>query len=92
MSRSISCDQHGDNAATFVCRHVAASTADGPVEGFDCFVDSAGEWQAICGACGETMMSLQDEDARDAFTVEVCVMICFGCFREAAAVHGVEIP
>ncbi len=93
MPDPISCDRHGSNTGTYVCRHVAAAKRDGPVDGFDAFIDEEGNWQAMCGACGDTMIGFKgDDEARDAFAGEVGRLICLDCFREAAAINGVEIP
>lgn len=86
MSDTIACDSHGDSAQTYVCVHVAQSLSDGVLCGFKWSVDEDDEFQAVCDACD----SMDDEEwaAQESDLIRI---LCFGCYRDAAALHGVTV-
>ncbi len=78
----LKCGTHGRQKETFVCKHITQTLQDGVARGFVWdYVDGAHE--AICGACNEL-----SEAAFQAQAEENGRSLCYGCFRDAAAING----
>ncbi len=79
------CDTHGEQNQTLVCVHVIATLQDGEPRGFH-WNQSDGDYQAICSDCNELtpeqFLAAEEEIVRE---------LCFGCFEEAAALHGIDL-
>ncbi|MGF1544729.1 MAG: hypothetical protein ACFB00_09550 [Parvularculaceae bacterium] len=85
MSAILTCGAHGRQPATLVCRHIVETVADGEPRGFFWNVVD-GSYEAICAACNALS---QDEFADSA--EDNVRELCFGCFRDAAAINGVHL-
>ena len=86
MSELIQCDEHGESVATFVCVHVAETLLDRKPRGFLWSIDTDGEYQAVCPTCRETPDEEWETRAK-----EVGRVLCFGCYKKAATLNGVDI-
>jgi len=81
----ITCGTHGKQEETFVCRHIIDSLKDGEARGFYWnYVDGA--FEAVCAACNE----MTADEAASA-SLNLIQPLCYGCFRDAAALNGVDI-
>ena len=85
MAELIKCGTHGAQEESFVCKHIIASLKDGEPRGFHWDrVDDA--FEAICSDCNEL-----SEEAFIAQAPDLISALCFGCFKDAAAMNGVDI-
>ncbi len=82
---TISCETHGTQDETLVCVHIVDTLQDGEPRGFHWNL-SEGAYQAICSMCNELT-----PDQFQAAEKEIVREVCFGCFQEAAAIHGVDL-
>ena len=81
----LKCGTHGWQEETLVCRHIVESLKDGTPRGF-CWNKSDDTWEAICEDCNNLS---PDEFAASA--ADLVQTLCFGCFRDAAALNGIDI-
>jgi len=82
----VQCATHGEADATIVCCHIAETLTDGVARGFRWSLDQDDEYQATCDECSDLS---DDEWLR--IEVEVGRVLCFGCFKRAATLNGVQI-
>ena len=85
MAKKIKCGTHGKQEETLVCKHIIETLKDGVPRGF-CYNKSDGEWEAIWDACND----LSPEDFA-AIAEENVNTLCYGCFRQAAAINGIVL-
>jgi len=85
MNDNVNCSIHGDGEATYVCSHINLSLKDRSRTGFVPVVDDEGGYQAFCTTCHDMTDEEWEREGRSLIT-----MICIGCFRDAAALNGVE--
>ena len=81
----ITCGTHGQQDATYVCNHIIESLKTGEPCGF-CWNKSDDAWEAICDDCNNLSPEAFAEIAEDNIN-----LLCFGCFRDAAALNGIDI-
>ena len=86
MSRQISCKTHERQDETFVCQHIVETLKDRTPRGFVWNVVD-GNFEAICEACND----LSAEEFAAAAQDGNINSLCFGCFRDAAALNGIDI-
>ncbi|MEL6371314.1 MAG: hypothetical protein AAFY84_07050 [Pseudomonadota bacterium] len=82
---TIKCGTHGEQETTFVCVHIIETLKDGVPRGF-LWNHVDGDFQAICENCNN--LSEEEFYAQEA---ELIQLLCYGCFRDAAAINGVDI-
>ena len=80
----ISCGTHGKQPETFVCKHIVETVKDGEPRGFY-WNYADGAFEAVCAKCNELTL---EEAAAEPNLIQ---SLCYGCFRDAAAINGVEI-
>jgi hypothetical protein len=85
VSDLIRCEEHGEQRATFACVHILESLRDGEPRGFLWSFDD-GDHQAVCDAC----RAIPDAEW-EATAGNTIRLICFGCFKRAAAINGVAV-
>lgn len=79
----LKCGTHGRQKQTYVCKHIIETLEDGEPRGF--YWDySENAHEAICKACNDL-----DEVAFQKAMTDTMRELCYGCFREAAAMNGV---
>ena len=84
----VTCEGHGQQIATLVCRHLVESEHGDVSAGFH-WTDDEGDLTANCDVCE----ALCDQDGffPDDLVNDTFVVICKGCFLEIATANGVEI-
>lgn len=83
MADQITCAQHGQGEATYVCVHVSQSLKDGVPRGFHWHVDDKQNFQAFCNVC-----DAMDEQTWARTVGSVSTAICIKCFQTVAALNG----
>lgn len=79
------CASHGRQEETFVCKHIIATLSDGEARGF--YWNRADDaFEAVCAACND----MSEAEARRAGP-DLIQPLCFGCFRDAASINGIDI-
>ena len=79
------CASHGAQEQTFVCRHIIATLKDGEPRGF--FWNRADDaFEAVCTTCND-----MTPDAAAAAGPDLVQSLCYGCFRDAASINGIDI-
>ncbi|MEM8935575.1 MAG: hypothetical protein AAGC77_04130 [Pseudomonadota bacterium] len=86
MTATITCPAHGSQPETFVCVHIIEGMEAGEARGFWYSKNPDGVYDAVCGACDAL-----SQDDFDALGPENIKVICFGCFKEAAALNDIDI-
>ena len=81
----LKCGTHGRQPETFVCTHIAKSVATGEAVGF-AYDKVDGTYEALCSACNEMDPADFAKAAPDLITP-----LCYGCFRDAAALNGIVL-
>ncbi|MEM9705404.1 MAG: hypothetical protein AAF850_04930 [Pseudomonadota bacterium] len=81
----LKCGAHGLQDETFVCVHITEALATGVASGFY-WNSNGGVFEALCEACNALSA---DEFERNADTI--VRSLCFGCFKDAAALNGIDI-
>ncbi|MBI1392331.1 MAG: hypothetical protein GC152_06260 [Alphaproteobacteria bacterium] len=85
MTDKLTCGSHGEQDVTYVCRHVIETLKDGEPRGFWWnFADGA--FEAVCAACNDLTEAEAKEQGPD-----LVQPLCYGCFRDAAALNGVDL-
>lgn len=82
----LNCATHGRQKQTFVCKHITATLKDGEARGFVWSYEGEGKdamFEALCMECNDL-----DEAAFAATANDIIMALCYGCFREAAAING----
>ena len=85
MTEKITCGTHGRQDSTFVCVHIIETLKDGEPRGF-WWSNHEGTFEAVCSACNDL-----SEEEFFAQGPEVIEPLCFGCFKDAAAINGFDI-
>lgn len=81
----VNCSVHGRQDLAYVCRHIVATLDDETPSGFFWnFVDGA--FEAVCESCNA--MTEAEAMAQGPGLISA---VCFGCFRDAAAINGVDL-
>jgi hypothetical protein len=86
VSVLISCDEHGEDEATYVCSHIAKTLKDKKPRGFLDLIDEHGEHSAICTACNTIPFKRWQKTGPKNMKV-----ICWGCYKRAALVNGIKL-
>lgn len=86
MSRQVTCDAHGETEATIVCAHIIDTLNDEKPRGFLWSLDEDNEYQAVCTDCHNMPRDEWSERA-----TELGRILCFGCYKKAAMLNGVDI-
>lgn len=81
----ITCSTHGRQDETFVCKHIIESLASGEARGFF-YSYSDGAFEAVCASCND--LGPEEAMAREPDLIQT---LCYGCFRDVAALNGVDI-
>ena len=88
MSDKVKCATHGEEQATYVCRHIVDSLDTGKAVGFYSPADSAGlsRPDAWCWECNEICRSEGGEWTETALEFVQVTVVCGGCYDRARAV------
>jgi hypothetical protein len=91
VSEVVVCPEHGDRAATIVCKHVLETLRDGERRGFRWSIDEDGEYQAFCSEC-DARSELLSQSEWDDLAGDIGRVLCLECFRRAATLNAVHLP
>lgn len=84
---TLECDAHGRQPRTFVCVHIIESLKTGEPKGFWWGRGEDGTFDAVCSDCNAL-----SQEAFEALGPDNIALLCLGCFEDAAALNGVELP
>jgi len=83
---SVTCGTHGRQPLTYVCVHIVESLRTGEPSGFWWSRGEDGVWDAVCSECNAL-----SQEAFDALGPENIVVVCLGCFEDAAAINEIDL-
>jgi hypothetical protein len=88
MSDKVRCATHGEDQATYVCRHIVESLDTGNAVGFHWPADSGGNSRpdAWCWECNEVCRSEGGEWTEAALQFVQVTVLCGGCYDRAKAI------
>jgi hypothetical protein len=87
MSDKVQCATHGEEEATFVCRHIAESLDTGKAVGFFWPRDTdMARPDAWCAECEQVCLSEGGEWTDTALKFVQVTVLCGGCYDRAKAI------
>jgi hypothetical protein len=91
MPDRLACEKHESSEPRFACIHIVNGLRENRTYGFFWYCTNGVADDARCRECEEKSIRMSDEEWAD-YAADHFVVLCSGCFREAAEVNGVEIP
>ena len=82
---SLTCATHGRQPETYVCKHIITSLQKGEPCGFWWGLDG-GTYEALCTDCNNLSPEAFAKQAKDLIRP-----LCYGCYRDAAALNGIVL-
>ena len=82
------CNEHGEQAETFVCQHIVRTVQDGRPRGFFWSSDDASEYpDAWCSECNERLRVAGWQWTPDVISLASVQLLCAGCYARAKALN-----
>ena len=83
QSRTVTCSEHGEQGAAFVCQHIVQSLRDGRPRGFFHPPDGGDEPNAWCRACDEAVAKAGGEWNDESEGFAQVTLVCRACYERA---------
>jgi hypothetical protein len=81
--RTVTCCEHGEQRAAFVCQHIVQSLRDGIPRGFFWPPDCEDEPDAWCRACDDAVARTGGQWTDESEAFAHVTLLCRGCYDRA---------